>query len=230
MAREFIQSDIGDQWTATSSSNKEGWENYIPNAYTTWAVDHGIDLKFERIRKKVTKRTRSVFLHGKAVKDIYTYKKRYVRDKYTEWYEKRALPSTYWTIMEYKSYFKRNRPDYSKTFSEKNDNNIKVKYKKAFIVPESLRTMDNWFIERERLPKEKNQKRTIVAERILDASGKIRRVSLLFFGMDVMFRQEDKTTKHEWFVTVRKEVNINTGPQQMINLKVPWFVYIRSVG
>jgi len=225
---ERVQSNLGNVWLDTMSS-KQGWDNYVPNHWTKYAIDKGIELNTQEIKKKKQTRSKSVVLHGKAIKDIFTYKKRYVRDKYIEWYEKKVLPSTHWTIMEFKHHFKRKRPDYAKSFTEKNDHGLKLRYKRSFLVPESLRTMDNWFIERERLPKEKNQKRTVVAERILDASGKVQRVTLLFFGMDVMLRQEDKTSKQSWSVTERKEVDIKIGPQQMINLKAPWSVHIRSV-
>lgn len=225
---ERIQSNLGNVWIDTISS-KKGWNNYVPNHWTVWADGRDVDLGSQQIKKRKQKRTTSVSLHGKAVKDIFMYKKRYKRDLFTEWYEKRALPSTHWTIMEFKHHFKRKRPDYAKSFTEKNDHGLKLRYKRSFLVPESLRTMDNWFIERERLPKEKNQKRTVVAERILDASGKVQRVTLLFFGMDVMLRREDKTSKQSWSVTERKEVDIKIGPQQMINLKAPWSVHLRSV-
>ena len=225
---ERIQSNLGNVWLDTMSS-KQGWDNYVPNHWTKYAIDKGIELNTQEIKKKKQTRSKSVVLRGKAIKDIFTYKKRYVRDKYTEWYEKKVLPSTHWTIMEYKTYFNRKRPDYAKSFTEKNDHCLKLRYKRSFLVPESLRTLDNWFVERERLPKEKNQKRTVVAERILDASGKVQRVTLLFFGMDVMLRQEDKISKQNWSVTERKEVDIKIGPQQMINLKAPWSVHIRSV-
>lgn len=225
---ERIQSNMSDQWRATLSP-KYGWNNYIPNHWTKWAVDNKIDLNYQEIKKREQKRTKSVVLPSKPTRDIFIYKRRYVRDKFTLWYEKRSLPSTHWTISEYKFHFKRKRPDYAKSFTEKKDHNQKSRYKKSFLVPEPLRTMNSWYVERERLPKEKNQKRIVVAERILDASGKVNRVSLLFFGMDVLIRQEDKKSKHRWSTTERKEVDIKNGPQQMINLKVPWDVYVRSI-
>ncbi|WKZ25706.1 MAG: hypothetical protein QY322_00105 [bacterium] len=225
---ERIQSGLSDQWRATLSS-KRGWNNYVPNHWIKWATDNKLDLDTHEIRKSKQKKPKSTTLHGKAIKDIFTYKKRYVRNEFTKWYEKRALPSTHWTIMEYKSHFKRKRPDYAKSFNEKKDSHQKYRYKNSFLVPESFRTLDNWFIEREKLPKEKNQKRTVIAERVFDASGKIRSVTLLLFGMDVLIRQEDKTSKHKWSVSERREINIKEGPQQMINLKVPWSVHIRSV-
>lgn len=220
---ERIQTNMSDQWLATSTS-KKGWKNYIPNHWTDYAENNNIDLQLQRMKIRRKARSKSIVLHGKPTKDIFTYKKRYVKDKYTLWYEKRALPSTHWTISEYKSLFKQARPDYARSFGERKIyKRLKTRYMKSFPVPETLRTMDNWFVERERHPKEKNQKRTVVAERILDISGKVMRVSLLFFGTDVIYRQEDKDENGKWIVTARNDdANVNVGPQQMINIKTPW--------
>lgn len=152
-----------------------------------------------------------------------------VPNQWTEWYKKRAFPTTHWTIMEYKLLFKGKRPDYAKSFREKKGSNQKYDGKKSFLVPEPVRTLDNWFIERERLPNERNQQRTVIVERIFDASGNVRRVTLLFFGMDVLVRQEDKISRHKWSVSVRNEIDIKKSPQQMIDTVDPWAVHIRSV-
>ncbi len=188
-----------------------GWDAFVKNDWTSWAKENGLILSDQKISvvKHHSKSLKSHYAVGRLKIDKVT-----ARNPWRDWFEKKTGPENLLTIIEHKAIFENKRPERAKSFAERKIDKSSVledRYKNSLRVPEDLwsKNMNFFWMERELLIPEKNKKRKVVVERILNPMGTCIRITTIGLpgkGIPPSVMQEDWISRGVWSVSFKAEL------------------------
>ena len=86
-----------------NEKTKYGWDIFVKNDWTKFAEENGLTLTHQKVRSVAHKKNSIKHRCGSSPSLPI---EKFAESPWVEWFEKRTLPSTDWTISQYKEKFK----------------------------------------------------------------------------------------------------------------------------